>query len=123
MDPGMNIPSAEEMQMMEAQKAAQEERRIMILDQILEPAAKARMSTLALVKKEKARAVEDSLINAASSGRLKSKVTEEQLIAMLQQFSGGDDNEGAGGKKKGIVVQRRKTGFEDDDDDSDSDLA
>ena len=51
-----------------------EERRVMILDQILEPEAKQRLSRLSIVKKEKARAVEDSLIKAATSGQLKGKV-------------------------------------------------
>lgn len=44
-------------------------------DQILEPGAKDRISRLALVKKEKARSIEDSLINAARSGKLSGKVT------------------------------------------------
>ncbi len=44
-------------------------------DQILEPEAKRRLSTLALVKKEKARSIEDSLINAARNGKLKAKVS------------------------------------------------
>lgn len=68
------MPSVEEMQMQEQQRQANEERRLMILDQILEPAAKERMSRLALVKKEKARSVEDSLIHAATSGKLAKKV-------------------------------------------------
>lgn len=45
------------------------------------------------------------------------KVTEEQLIAMLD----GADASGAAGKK-GVVVQRRKYGMDDDDDEDDSDL-
>jgi len=94
--------------------------------QILEAEAKTRLSRLAMVKKDKARAVEDSLIAAATNGRLKSKVTEEQLIAMLEQYggSGGDEGSGGGvgGGRRGITIQRRKTGFEDDDDDNDDDL-
>ena len=43
-------------------------------EQILEPAAKDRISRLALVKKEKARSVEDSLIMAAKNGKLQGKV-------------------------------------------------
>ena len=119
-----DMASSAELQMQNQQQAAQqEERRAMILDQILEPAAKSRMSRLALVKKEKARAVEDSLIHAATSGQLKSLVSEEQLIKMLEQLSGGESTEGTVIKKSGITVVRRKTGFEDDDDDNDDDLA
>ena len=120
------VPSVEEAQMRQQQIAEAEERRKMILEQILEPQAKDRLSRLALVKKEKARAVEDSLIRAAQSGSLKGRVTEAQLIAMLEQISGGagtaDGGDEGGRPKKGITVQRRKTGFEDDDDDDDSDL-
>lgn len=57
-----------------------EERRAMILDQILEPAAKERLSRLSMVKKEKARAVEDSLLAGATNGRLKSKASRPLLI-------------------------------------------
>lgn len=48
----------------------------MILDQILEPQAKERLNRIRLVKGDKVRAVEDSLIMAAKSGKLKSKVSE-----------------------------------------------
>ncbi len=139
------VPSVDEIQQKQAAAAAAEERRNMILDQILDGNAKQRLSRLALVKKEKARAVEDSLIRAATNGQLKeivsylwyslsslrcissrlllTQVTEEKLIAMLEQIScGGDDLGGAGGKKKSVVVQRRKYGFDEDDDDNDDDL-
>jgi DNA-binding TFAR19-related protein (PDSD5 family) len=53
---------------------------VLILDQILEPGAKDRIARLALVKKEKARNVEDSLINAARSGKLAGKVQPLQLL-------------------------------------------
>lgn len=43
-------------------------------DQILEPGAKDRIKRMALVKEERARSIEDSLINAAKSGKLKGKV-------------------------------------------------
>jgi programmed cell death protein 5 len=124
MDPSQ-IPSQQEVQQQQQQQAAQEENRLSILDQILEPAAKTRLSRLSLVKKEFARSVEDSVINAAKSGQLKARVTEEHLIAMLEQLSGSKEGDGGGvgGGKGGITIQRRKTGFEDDDDDSDSDLA
>jgi programmed cell death protein 5 len=56
-----------------------EEQRASILDQILEPGAKDRIKRLALVKPDKARAVEDSLVVAATSGKLKSKVRAKTL--------------------------------------------
>ena len=118
-------PELQEQLMRQEQVAANEERRVHILDQILEPAAKERMKRLALTRKEKARAVEDSLINAATNGRLGGKVTEEQLIQMLEQISGEDNTAGgsSGGGKSKVNIQRRKYGFDDeDDDDNDDDL-
>jgi DNA-binding TFAR19-related protein (PDSD5 family) len=70
-----------------------------------------------MVNKEKVRAIEESLIAAATSGKLQSKVSEEQLIAMLEQGDGP-----VATKKSGVVMQRRKYGMDDDDDDDDSDL-
>ena len=46
----------------------------MIIDQILDPGARQRLNRLKLVKPDKARSVEDSLINAATSGKLKGQV-------------------------------------------------
>ena len=119
---GGGVPSMEEMQAQQQQKAEREAQRESILDQVLEPAAKDRIARMKLVRAEKARAVEDSLIRAATTGQLKTKVTEEQLIAMLEQFGGAGGAEGEGGKKKGVVIQRRKC-FDDDSDDNDDDLA
>jgi programmed cell death protein 5 len=115
------MPNFEEMQAEEQQRQEMEERRLSILDQILEPLAKSRLKTLSMVKKEKARYVEDALIKAATNGQLQAKVTEAQLIAMLEQIGGGAEEEGVVEKKK-VTIQRRKTGFDDDSDDNDDDL-
>jgi DNA-binding TFAR19-related protein (PDSD5 family) len=56
------------------QEAMMQERRAVILEQILEPAAKDRIQRLGLVKPDKAKRIEDSLISAATSGQLKTKV-------------------------------------------------
>lgn len=114
--------SVEEIQAKQAAEQQREEQRASILDQILEPDAAARISRLSLVKKEKARLVEDSLIKAATTGALKSKVTDAQLIAMLEQLNPKDGEKGGAiGGKKGIVIQRRKYGMDDDDDDDNDD--
>lgn len=42
---------------------------------------------MSLVKPEKARAVEDSILRAAQSGQLGGKVDETQLIGLLDQIS------------------------------------
>jgi len=125
MPAGMGMPSVEEMQMQQAQMAQMEEQRKAILDQILEPAAADRLRRLALVRKDTARAVEDSLIKAATSGKLAQMVSDAELIKMLDKLcgtGGGGEGEGAGGPKKKITIQRRKYGIDDDDDDNDDDL-
>jgi len=76
------------------------------------------LDRLKLAKKEKAAAVEDSLINAAKTGALKQKVSEDQLIKMLEGITSSDEPEG--GKKK-IAIQRKRYA-DDSSDDNDDDL-
>ncbi|MHA1654790.1 MAG: DNA-binding protein [Candidatus Thorarchaeota archaeon] len=65
----------------EAQKEA-------ILRQILTPEARARLTNIKMVRPQFAEQIELQLIQLASAGRLKSKVTDEQLKALLQQIRG-----------------------------------
>ncbi|MHA2142437.1 MAG: DNA-binding protein [Candidatus Thorarchaeota archaeon] len=74
---------AREQQVAEAQ--AQKEA---ILRQILTPEARARLTNIRLVKPQAAEQIELQLIQLASSGRLKGRVTDEQLKALLQQITG-----------------------------------
>lgn len=71
---------------MERQKEV-EARIQLILKQVLEPEAKERLNTIKLTRPEFARAVEQQLVLLAQSGRLKSKITDDQLKALLQQIS------------------------------------
>ncbi len=120
--PGGIPATQEEMLQRQAQMAAVEEQRKSILDQILDTAANDRLKRLMLVRKDKARAVEDTLVKAAMSGQLRTKVTDEQLIAMLEQVGGADGKDGnSGAVKKTVSIQRRKYGF-DSDEDNDDDL-
>jgi len=101
------------------QVAAQEdERRAFILDQILEPDAKERMNRLALVKAAQAKTLSDSLIKAALSGQLQSKITDDGLKKMLESGTGADGKPINAAPK--ITFQRRK--FDSDSEDDDSDL-
>lgn len=45
------------------------------------------MSRIALVKPEKARAVEDMVLRAAQTGQLTQKVDEAKLITLLEQLT------------------------------------
>ncbi|EGG24851.1 hypothetical protein DFA_03096 [Cavenderia fasciculata] len=88
------------------QKREQEERRQHIILQILTHDARERLSRIAMVKPDKARQIEDMLVNAAQTGRLSEKVDEQKLISLLEQIS-----EKA---KKTTVIMKRRT-IEDDD--------
>jgi programmed cell death protein 5 len=57
-----------------------------VLMQILEPEARERLNTIKLTKPDFARSVEQQLVMLAQSGRLKHKITDEQLKALLQQL-------------------------------------
>ena len=72
---------AQEQAVVEAQ--AQKES---VLRQILTTEARARLSNIKMVKPQYAEQIEMQLIQLASSGRLRGKVTDEQLKALLVQL-------------------------------------
>ncbi len=59
-----------------------------ILRQILTPEARARLTNIRMVKPQFAEQIELQLIQLASSGRLRARVTDEQLKGLLQQLQG-----------------------------------
>ena len=59
-----------------------------ILRQILSPEARSRLTNIKMVKPQVAEQIEMQLIQLASSGRLKGRVSDEQLKALLQQIMG-----------------------------------
>lgn len=64
----------------EAAAASMRQRALMVL---LEPAARQRLMNVRMVKPELATAVENYLINAASTGRLNRSLTDEELKQIL----------------------------------------
>ncbi|KAK1162096.1 programmed cell death protein 5-like [Huso huso] len=58
-----------------------------ILAQVLDQSARGRLSNLALVKPDKAKAVENYLIQMARSGQLGGKISESGLIEILEKVS------------------------------------
>ena len=46
------------------------------------------MSNIALVKPEKARALEDNLMKQAQGGNIKQKITEDILLSILEKMEG-----------------------------------
>ncbi len=72
----------------EAERQRQYEAQIhSALIQILEPEARERLNTIKLTKPDFAKSVEQQLIMLAQSGRIKSKINDEQLKVILKQVT------------------------------------
>ncbi|HVP94464.1 MAG TPA: DNA-binding protein [Methanoregulaceae archaeon] len=59
----------------------------LVLMQIMEPEARERLNTIKLTKPDFAKAVEQQLVLLAQSGRLKSKITDQQFKDLLRQLT------------------------------------
>lgn len=99
--------TAEQQQEQAAQAQEADQQRAAMLHVIMEPAARERLSRIALVKSEKARGIEDILLNAAKRGQLGQKVTEDRLIELLGQV-----NEQTSQRTK-VTIQRRQRADDD----------
>ncbi|XP_063802072.1 programmed cell death protein 5 [Pseudophryne corroboree] len=92
-------------------KQREEDMRNSILCQVLGQAARARLNNLALVKPEKAKAVENYLIQMARFGQLGGKISEQGLIEILEKVSQQME------KKTTVKFNRRKVMDSDEEDD------
>jgi programmed cell death protein 5 len=88
-----------------AESEAQEQRRRefeaqkkQIMMQILTPEARGRLSNLRLTKPEYVEQIELQLIQLAQTGRIQSKITDEQLKELLKKLAG---------KKRDINITRK----------------
>jgi programmed cell death protein 5 len=73
-------PNDEEARRREAEATAMRQRALLVL---LDPAARQRLMNVRIVKPELAAAVENYLINAASTGRLNRAITDDELKQIL----------------------------------------
>ncbi|XP_029495230.1 programmed cell death protein 5-like isoform X1 [Oncorhynchus nerka] len=108
MSPG---DSSNDQQGQQEAKQKETEMRNSILAQVLDQSARARLSNLALVKPEKAKAVENYLIQMARMGQLGGKISETGLIDILEKVSQQTE------KKTTVKFNRRKVMDSDEDDD------
>jgi len=92
-------------------KQREAEMRNSILAQVLDQSARGRLSNLALVKPEKAKAVENYLIQMARYGQLGGKITESGLIEILEKVSQQTE------KKTTVKFNRRRVMDSDEEDD------
>uniref|UniRef100_S4RUB3 Programmed cell death protein 5 n=1 Tax=Petromyzon marinus TaxID=7757 RepID=S4RUB3_PETMA len=81
-----------------------------ILAQVLDQSARARLSNLALVKPDKAKSVENYLIQLARYGQLPGKVDDKGLIEILEKVSQQTE------KKMTVKFNRRKVMDSDEED-------
>ncbi|KAJ2449107.1 hypothetical protein EV183_005077 [Coemansia sp. RSA 2336] len=79
------------------------------LDRVLDKDARQRLGTIKMVKPEKARKVEDAILRMAQMGQIRSKITEEQLKGILDQFNETQS-------KQDVKIVYNRKGFEDSDD-------
>ncbi|KIM49233.1 hypothetical protein M413DRAFT_60631 [Hebeloma cylindrosporum] len=99
----------------DAKLQQEEQMRRELLATILDTAARERLSRISLVSLERSKQIEMILVRMAQSGQLKGRVSEEQLIDLLNQAS--NPMEGADGKsapKKTTIVYHRRKGMDDD---------
>ncbi|KMS96048.1 hypothetical protein BVRB_002480 [Beta vulgaris subsp. vulgaris] len=99
----------EQQKAQEEAKMEAEERRQMMLAQILSSEARERIARIALVKPEKAKGVEDVILRAAQMGQIAEKVSEEKLISLLEQINTQTT------KQTKVTITRRRSVLEDDD--------
>ncbi|XP_010538239.1 PREDICTED: DNA-binding protein DDB_G0278111 isoform X2 [Tarenaya hassleriana] len=102
-----NQQNPEQQKAQDEAKREAEERRQMMLTQILSSEARERLARIALVKPDKARGVEDVLLRAAQTGQIVEKVSEERLISLLEQINSQTT------KRTKVTIQRRR-GVDDD---------
>ncbi|GAA5823081.1 hypothetical protein JCM3770_007089 [Rhodotorula araucariae] len=99
------------------QAAAEDERRRAVMSQILSSEARERLSRIALVKPDRARAIEQLLMRMAQSGQLRGRVSEEQLIDVLDQVEAMEKGQGGAGQKSASKITfTRKSAYDSDDD-------
>ncbi|KAJ1637480.1 PDCD5-related protein [Pavlovales sp. CCMP2436] len=80
-----------------------------MLGQILSSEARVRLTRIAIVKPDKARQVEDAVMNMARTGQIRSQLDEAQLIQILEQVTGPAED-----SRPKITVARRRV-MDDDD--------
>lgn len=57
-----------------------------VLMQVMEPAARERLNTIRITKPEFAASIEQQIVSLAQSGRLRQKITDDQLKNLLAQI-------------------------------------
>ncbi|CAL8469228.1 g8769 [Coccomyxa elongata] len=107
---GALTPEAQQEQ--EEARQQNEERRAAMLVQVLQPQARERLARIALVKPDKARGVENLVLQMAQRGQITENVSEEKLIGLLEQIN----TQASSRSQTKVTIQRRRTAWDDEDD-------
>lgn len=100
-------------------KASQvEEQRKMILEQVCTQEALARLGRIRMVREDKAKAIEDSIVSMALSGRLPGKINEGKMIEILERGNSRVSSAPEGP----ISIQRKRYAFDSDSESCDDDI-
>jgi len=92
-------------------KEEEETRRNLIAVTVLDSAARERLSRIALVSPDRSKHIEGVLSRMAQSGQIRGKVTESQLIELLEQM---EEAQGRSTTKKSTIVYQRRRDLDDD---------
>ncbi|KAI0373288.1 hypothetical protein BV20DRAFT_1119332 [Pilatotrama ljubarskyi] len=92
-------PSGED----QAKREAEEQMRRDLLATILDTAARERLARIALVSPDRAQQIEAILLRMVQTGQLRGRVSEEQLIGLLDQIDGAQSSSAP---KKGAIVSK-----------------
>jgi len=114
----MQVAQDAEMQKMqekEKQKEEMEERKRIMIRQLLEPEALERLHRIGMVKPEKKAMVENAILNQAQSGGMMEKVSETHLIALMEKIDAA-----TAPAASTVKFQRKKRADSDDDIDLDN---
>jgi len=104
---GQSGVSSEEVE----KKRAEEQMRQDLLATALEPAARERLSRIALVSPTRSNQIESILLRMLQAGQLRGRVSEQQLIDLLEQAD--EAQKKASGQ--GAIVFQRRVDLDDDD--------
>ncbi|KAK9479752.1 PDCD5-related protein [Lipomyces japonicus] len=99
-----------------SRQASEDDARAAMIAQILTPTARERLSRIRIVKQQKAKGVEDLLIQMARTGQIQNRVDEDELISLLDQISKQETKQN---ETKIVYQTRRYNAYDSDDDDLD----
>ncbi|XP_065675187.1 programmed cell death protein 5-like [Hydra vulgaris] len=102
------VPNGDQQQQ-EAMKRELEMKNAM-LTQLLDQGARARLNSIALVKPEKAKMVENMIIQMARTGQISGKLNEQSLVNILERINQQMT------KESKVVINRRRYSIDSDND-------